>query len=168
MAQSTCAAHIDFLLDGYKTTDRTPPNFTFEGLSFNTTATMFKDAHNYKIGPDTDNQTGIEQLNTNAKAATRVETLFYKDQLCTMGIYHNENDLSRIGGINNLHARLVQKYGAPSNGNIYSGSCAWLLGNTVIELRDTNCNGYATLLIVNRIKYNEARQAQKTGSNTGF
>ena len=155
------------------------PDFVFEGVSFNTTSTEFREAHDgyifqyghlvliRKAGPDTDPKIRVEQYIYPAEAAKALVVNFYKDRLYYMPIVYGEDDMQRIGGFSVLYARLVQKHGLSTEGNTRY-THIWRLGNTYIKVDGTRQDGVVTLDVADVARTATAREAQSTRSNTGF
>jgi len=104
------------------------------------------------------------------KASKALVVNFYKDRLYYMRMVYDAENVQRIGGFATLHARLVQKYGDPTEGNIHqeSGVGTWRLGNTYIKADGTRSDGVVTLDVADVARARAAIEAQRAGSNTGF
>ena len=159
------------------------PDFAFEGTSFDTTSREFKANHaGYslwemapfcRVGPATNEKTGIEQYVVYGnKAAHTLVADFYHGELYHICIGYEIDDLNRIGGDRVLHERLVQKYGAPTAGNLHQESPMgiWRLGNTYIKLENGGLNGGVILEVIDiaRSRLAQEAQARQSGLDTGF
>jgi hypothetical protein len=159
-----------------------PPDFAFEGLSFNTTSREFRANHaGYSLwemapfcreGPETNKKTGIEQyVVTGMRAANKLVADFHHGKLYWMRIIYDVDDVNRIGGDRVLHERLVQKYGAPTTVGD-TGFSIWELGNTYIKLDNGGPSGGPWTLLdvvdVARSALAQEAQARQAGLDTGF
>ena len=92
-------------------------NFSFEGMKFGSSLSSFKSKYpDVVLGENDDEKIGVKLYNVfTLSSASYGFYSFYEDKLYKIVIIYSENDISKMGSLQTLVNRLLEKFGIPTD-----------------------------------------------------
>lgn len=92
-------------------------NFSFEGMKFGSSLSSFKSKYpDAVLEKNDDEKIGVKLYNVFTLSSARYGFYyFYEDKLYKIVILYSENDVSKMGGLQTLVKRLLEKFSVPTD-----------------------------------------------------